>query len=103
MYRDAPTLREGYQRTILRKYEEVLSWAGKNLDSTEEYGLTLTHDGLGLKVFVRSLRATVLLGRLHKDVFGAFSQPNLSVDERRVWSAWFGYSEPFPTPTCHVL
>src|ERR1700685_1795747 len=91
--------REEYQQIMRRKEQDVRSWIGKTLDGTEEYNVELTHDGIGLRVSFRSLRAKQLLLNLHRDEFSpSFAMSSPTLDEQGVWSAWFGYSEPLETP-----
>ena len=95
MYMQARSQREEYQRIILRKAEEVRRWASANLDWAEERRIEFTHNGIGMLVFLRSIRAKGLLARLHREVFSpGFSQPTPWLEDSGEWSAWFGYSEP---------
>ena len=99
MYLQSRSQREEYQRIILRKAEEVRRWISARLNGTEEYNIERTHDGVGLRVAIRSIRAKGLLLELYKDVFSpGFEQPKPSLNEQGVWTAWFGYSEPVSSP-----
>jgi hypothetical protein len=99
MYIQTRTQREEYQRIIVRKTQEVRKWVSEKLDGTELYNAEPTHDGIGLRIAIKSIRAKQLLLDLHKDVFyPGFEEPKLSLDEQGVWTAWFGYSEPVVSP-----
>jgi hypothetical protein len=94
MYLPARNQRDEYQRIILRKAEEVRAWASANLDGTEQRRMESTHEGIGMRVFIRSIRAKTLLLRLYQEAFSGFSKPTLRLEDTGEWSAWFGYSEP---------
>lgn len=99
MYLRTRSQREEYHRIIVRKAEAVRRWASENLDWTEERRLEFTHSGIGMLVFIRSIRAKGLLVRLHREVFSpGFSQPTPWLEDNGEWSAWFGYSEPLESP-----
>lgn len=98
MYVPSPSQREEYQRIILRKEQDIRRWVSKNLDGSERYNITRTHDGIGMRVAILSIRAKELLLRLHREELFTFSEPTLSLDEQGVWTAWFGYSEPAQSP-----
>jgi hypothetical protein len=99
MYLAAQSTRTGYEQIMVRQTQRSREWLSERLHSTEEYNLVPTHDGIGLRVAIRSIRAKELLLSLHKDVFSpGFEEPKLSLDEDGVWTAWFGYSEPIPSP-----
>jgi hypothetical protein len=99
MYVQTRSTREELQQVIVRKEQEVRRWIAKNLGSTEEYNLARTHDGIGLRVGIRSIQAKELLQRLYREVFSPlFEEPKPSLDETGVWTAWFGYSEPASSP-----
>jgi hypothetical protein len=99
MYLQARSQREEYQRIILRKAEEVRRWVSENLDGTEERRIEFTHNGIGMMVFIRSIRAKELLVRLHQEVFSpGFSQAIPWLEDHGEWSVWFGYSEPLESP-----
>lgn len=89
-------LRYEYQEIMVRKDRQVREWIAENLDETEEYSIVTDHDGLSLRVGFRSIRARQLLLKLHGHVFSpGFAKPNPVLDEDGVWSARFGYSEPW--------
>lgn len=99
MYMQSRSQREEYQRIIVRKIQEVRRWVSETLDGTELYNVEPTHDGIGVRVAIKSIRAKELLLNLHKDVFWpGFEEPKPSLDEQGVWTAWFGYSEPVASP-----
>jgi hypothetical protein len=89
------TTRTECQQIISRKEWEVREWVSKNLDSTEPYTVLRDPYGLGLRVAILSIQAKQLLFDLHRDVFSGFTKPNPWLEENGVWSAWFGYSEPW--------
>jgi hypothetical protein len=94
MYLEYVTQRTRYEQTIFKKAQAVHEWVRETLDSTEGYSVVSTHNGLGLRVAIHSIRAKNLLKQLHRDLFSGFVEPRLSLDEQGVWTAWFGYSEP---------
>jgi hypothetical protein len=99
MYFSNRSPREEYQRVIERKRRDVVRWISEKCDGTERYNLAVTNDGIGLRVAFQSIRAKELLSRLHKEVFSpGFEMVGLTLNEQGVWSAWFGYSEPLPSP-----
>jgi len=98
MYLQTRSQREAYQRVILRKADEVRRWASENLDGTEDRRIESTHNGIGMLVFIRSIRAKEILARLHRDVFSGFTQPTSWLEDNGEWSAWFGFSEPLESP-----
>ena len=102
MYFATETTREQCQKTIREKVQEVIRWINKqNLHDTELYAVLPSPDGLGVRVGFNSIQAVPLLKRLHEEVFSTvFEAPMLRLDDK-VWSAWFGYSEPFSAPTCY--
>jgi hypothetical protein len=96
MYTTGPTLREEFQQVILRKDRQVREWVSENLDGTEGYSIVRDPNGLGLRVGFSSIRAKALHMKLRSDVFSpAFAEPKLALDETGVWSAWFGFGEPW--------
>lgn len=95
MYLERVPQRTRYEQAMLRKEQRVHEWVSKNLDSTELYSVVPTHSGLGLRVAIHSLRAKELIKRLHVEEFSGFVEPTPRLDEQGVWTAWFGYSEPF--------
>jgi len=95
MYLEYVPQRTRYEQTIFRKTKAVHEWMSENLDETEGYNVVSTHNGLGLRVAIQSIRAKELLNRLHHDMFSGFVEPRPSLDEQGVWTVWFGYSEPF--------
>jgi hypothetical protein len=85
-----------YQRVMARKEGEVWSWLNRNLDGTEQCSVLSESNGLALRVVILSIRAKELLLLLHQEVFSpGFVKPAPSLNENGVWSAWFGYSEPW--------
>jgi hypothetical protein len=90
--------REEYQGVISRKDADVGRWMNRNLNGTESYRIELTHNGLGMRVFLRSTRAKELLSRLHRDVLPTFTEPEPKLVNLAEWSAWFGFSEPLESP-----
>jgi hypothetical protein len=103
MYLKARGLRIEFQRVILRKEQEVREWVSKNLDRTEQYTVLRDPNHLGLRVAIMSIRAKELLVNLHRDVFSpGFEKPKPWLQENGVWSAWFGYSEPW-SPSVHYV
>lgn len=98
MYLPGRSQREEYQRTIQRKAQEVCRWTSENLGGTEDRRVEFTHDGIGVLVFIQSIRPKELLLRLHREVFPTFSQPTPRLENSHEWSAWFGFSEPADSP-----
>jgi hypothetical protein len=97
MYLPAKTTRTTYQEIVSRKTRESCEWFSKNLDGTEEYSIVSTHNGIGMRVFIRSIRAKELFSKLHQDVFPqGFVQPQPWLEDNGAWSVWYGYSEPWP-------
>ena len=90
--------RELLQEIIARKALEVQRWASETLDSTEEGHVELTDTGIGMLVYVRSIRATELLLDLYRQVFRGFSRPTPWLEDSGEWSAWYGYGEPLESP-----
>jgi hypothetical protein len=92
MYMQTPSQREQWRQIMARKERDTRAWVSENFDETEEYSIVRDPSGLGFRVGFRSLRAKELFTRLHRDVFSpGFAQPNLSLEESGVWTAWFGY------------
>jgi hypothetical protein len=103
MYMTMPPQRVQWQQIIVRKERDTREWISENFDEAEEYSIQQDPNGLGFRVGIRSLRAKELFMRLHRDVFlSGFAQPKLSLDENGVWTAWFGYGEPFQPPTHYI-
>ena len=48
-----------------------------------------THNGLGLSVGIRSIRAKELLFDLHREEFSHFVQPKPTMDKNGMWTASF--------------
>jgi hypothetical protein len=95
----ARSMREEFQQVIVRKEGQVREWVGKKLDHTERYTVLRSPDGLGFRVAISSIRAKQLLGDLHADVLSpVFEKPNPWLEHGGVWSAWFGFSEPWNPP-----
>jgi len=77
----------------------VRRWTSKHLAWTEERRIEFTHNGIGMLVFIRSIRAKKPFVRLHRDVFSpGFSQPTPWLQDNGERSARFGYSEPLESP-----
>ena len=99
MYGPARGQREEYKRTILRVQDAVRKWTSERLDSTEARRFELTHDGLGLKVLIRSLRAKELLQHLQQEAIPpTFGRTIPWLEDGGEWSIWFGFSEPVASP-----
>jgi len=99
MYGPTRSQRDEYKRTILRSADAIRKWTSENLDSTENRRLELTNDGLGLKVFIRSIRAKELLQRLQQEALpSGFGRSIPWLEDSGEWSIWFGFSEPVESP-----
>jgi hypothetical protein len=99
MYGPARSQRDEYKRTILRIADVIRKWTSENLDSTETRRFELTNDGLGLKVFIRSIQAKELLQRLQGEALpSGFGRPIPWLEDSGEWSIWFGFSEPVESP-----
>lgn len=86
---------------ISRKQPKVFAWLYQNLDGTELFNVLLDPSGLGFRVAIRSIRARNLFLDLHADVLPGFNEPQLRLEDG-VWTAWFGYGEPFH-PSVHYV
>jgi hypothetical protein len=100
MYGPARSQRDEYKGTILRSANAIRKWASENLDNTENRRFELTNDGLGLKVFIRSIRAKELLQRVQQEALSPrFARTVPRLEDSGEWSIWFGYSEPWSLRT----
>lgn len=102
MYLRAKDQRTTNQEIILRKEQDVWAWLKRNLDWTEEFNVMLSPNGLSFRVAIRSIQARTLLVKLHAEVLPGFNPPEPLLEEH-LWSAWFGYGEPFPVSTNYVF
>jgi hypothetical protein len=99
MYGPARSQRDEYKRTILRIADAIRRWTSENLDNTEQRRLEPTNDGIGLRVFLRSIRAKELLLRLQQEaVPSGFGRSIPWLEDTGEWSIWFGFSEPAESP-----
>jgi hypothetical protein len=98
-YGPARSQRDEYKRSILRVADVIRKWTSENMDSTEARRFELTHDGLVLKVFIRSIQAKGLLQRLqHEALPSGFARTIPWLEDSGEWSIWLGYSEPVESP-----
>lgn len=95
MYVQVPSQRQEYRRTMLERAQALDEWKGSHLGENESFAIWWSEDGLRFTVGICSIRAEQLMLRLHKDVLSGFVMNNFMRSENGVWSAWFGYSEPF--------
>lgn len=99
MYGPARSQRDEYKRSILRVADAIRKWTSENLDDTETRRFEQTHDGLGLKVLIRSIRAKELLVRLQQEALpSGFGRSAPWLEDTGEWSIWFGFSEPAESP-----
>jgi hypothetical protein len=104
MYLPYRSTRQVFQEIMVRKARDVGEWVNKNLDSTERYGISPDPNGLGFRVGILSRQAKELLLRLHREVFSSgFVEPKPWLEDNGVWTAWFGYVEPWEHPSVHFL
>jgi hypothetical protein len=98
-YGPARSQRDEYKRSILRVADVIRKWTSENMGSTEGRRFELTHDGLVLKVFIRSIRAKELLLRLQQEALPSGLGRSIPwLEDSGEWSIWFGYSEPVESP-----
>lgn len=89
------TQRELLEETKVRRSRNARRWLSENLSSIEEWMIEPTHNGLGLRVGIRSIRAKELLLDLHREEFSHFVQPKPTLDKNGMWTASFCFSVPF--------
>jgi hypothetical protein len=99
MYGSGRSQRDEYKGVITRTADLIRKWSSENLDSTEQRRFESTHDGLGLKVLIRSIRAKDLLLRLQQEALpSGFGRSIPWLEDTGEWSIWFGFSEPAESP-----
>lgn len=94
------TQREVLEETTVRRTRNARRWLNENLSSIEERIVEPTHNGLGLSVGIRSIRAKELLFDLHREEFSHFVQPKPTLDKNGMWTASFCFSVPFESSGC---
>lgn len=81
------------QRGVIRRAAEDLSRRAYDfLDSTEDCKFYFDHDGLGVHVGIRSIRARHLLTSFEKSIFRGFQAHRFEYENGMVW-ARFGFSD----------
>jgi hypothetical protein len=89
------------QQIVSRTEPKVGEWLQTNLDGTEERTVLLDPSGLGFRVAIRSIRARDLFLKLRSDVLPGFNEARPWLEDG-VWTAWFGFGEPFH-PSVHYV
>lgn len=89
------------QQAVSRKEPKVFEWLQTNLGGTEQFNVLRDPSGLGFLVAIQSIRARDLFLKLHSDVLSGFNNPRPWLEDG-VWSAWFGFGEPFH-PSVHYV
>jgi len=99
MYGPARSQSEELKKTVLRVCDAVAAWSSDKFDSTETRRTQIINDGLGFKIFVRSIRAKELLQDLQQEVYpNLLRHCKLWLEENGEWSITFFFSEPIESP-----
>ncbi len=88
--------RENRRRRIQRNIDEFKREAPQLFDSTEKFGCVLDRDGLGVWIYIQSVRATKTFEMLSRSVFQGLT-PQYHDEGGRNW-ARFGYSHSKSLP-----
>jgi len=99
MYGAAISQREEYKKTVLRILDAIVEWSSDKFNSMETRRTQIMNDGLGCKVFVRSIRAKELLQDMQQEVYpNLLRHCKLRLEENDEWSITFFFSEPIESP-----